>query len=251
MADVMGKALISSFLVPLIVFACLLFSGMAIVLWIGSVGYKKTYYYEATHCGYLAMLNDKGKHGEYLLYRCLRSYEEKDCRFLFNVYLPKGEGTTEVDVLLITPSGLIVFESKNYSGRIYGNESQRNWTQTLPAGNKIKKEHFYNPIMQNRTHIKALRAVIGDEIPVASVVVFSHRCTLADVTVESSDVRVIKRDDALRTVSALLVSPEQAPNTVDVQKEFDLLYPFTKVTEETKKAHIKDVKETQKRFGKI
>lgn len=70
---------------------------------------------------------------------------------------------------------IFVVESKNYSGWIFGNEKS-----------------FYNPIMQNKTHIKWLKKQVGNNIPVYSVIAFSERCKLKDITVESKDVKVIK-----------------------------------------------------------
>ena len=74
------------------------------------------------------MQRDKGRLGEYETYRLLKSFEKKGARFLFNVYLPKGNNeTTEIDVLMIGQNGIIVFESKNYSGWIFGDERYRSW----------------------------------------------------------------------------------------------------------------------------
>ena len=72
--------------------------------------------------------------------------------------MPKENGeTSEIDVLMIHNKGIFVFERKNFSGWIFGNEIQRMWTQTLPKGRgRSHKESFFNPIMQNRTHIKTL-----------------------------------------------------------------------------------------------
>ena len=96
-----------------------------------------------------------GNYGEYLTYKKLRKQEEQGARFLFNCYLPaKKDETSEVDVIMIADSGIYVFESKNYSGWIFGSEQSKSWTQTLPNGKKARKERFYKPIMQNKTHIK-------------------------------------------------------------------------------------------------
>lgn len=55
----------------------------------------------------------------------------------------------------------------------FGSESQKNWYQTLPSGRgRSHKEHFYNPIMQNRSHIKHLKAFLNKEIPMYSVITF-------------------------------------------------------------------------------
>ena len=40
--------------------------------------------------------------------------------------------------------------------------------------------------MQNSTHIKAIRRYIDSSIPVYSVIAFSDKCTLKDVTVNSN-----------------------------------------------------------------
>ena len=99
--------------------------------------------------------------------------------------------TSEVDVVFITQKGIFVFESKNYSGWIFGDEKSKNWTAMLP---NRQKNQFYNPIMQNRTHLKWMRKYVGDDIPLFSIIVFSNRCELKKVTVYSEDVKVIKRD---------------------------------------------------------
>ena len=77
-----------------------------------------------------------------------------------NLYVPSGRGhTTEIDLLYITQKGIYVVESKNYSGYIFGSESQKTWTGTLYTGkdcfgrSKVEKHHFYNPIWQNQAHI--------------------------------------------------------------------------------------------------
>ena len=95
--------------------------------------YRKSAYYQITKNSYLSVLLDKGKYGEYLTYKYLKHLEADGAKFLFNTYIPKGnEGTTEIDVLMICKKGIFVFESKNYSGWIFGSEQQLYWYQTLP-----------------------------------------------------------------------------------------------------------------------
>ena len=94
-----------------------------------------------------------GKHGEKLTERKLMFVQlfGRKGKVLKNVYLPKENGeTSEVDIIFITQKGIFVFESKNYSGWIFGDEKGKTWTAMLP--NK-QKNQFYNPIMQNRTHL--------------------------------------------------------------------------------------------------
>ena len=207
--------------------------------------YKNSSYYKITRNSYFVTRSDLGKYGEYLIYKHLRDFEKKGCKFLFNIYVPKGKtGTSEIDVLLITPKGLFVFESKNYSGWIFGNEYRRNWVQILPKGyGQSYKERFYNPIMQNETHIRYLKRLIGKELPIRSVIVFSERCTLKEITVHSQNTAVIQRNDVHFVVSKMLheISSDYL-STEEINTLYEKLYPYTQVIDEVKAQHIKNIR---------
>ena len=96
---------------------------------------------------------DKGQAGENQIHQSLNRLEGQSA-ILQNCYLPlKNSGTTEVDLILIHESGIYVIESKNYSGWIFGSESQRYWTQSLPGHNGTAEKHrFYNPIWQTSVY---------------------------------------------------------------------------------------------------
>lgn len=211
----------------------------AINVWL----YKKTDYYQVTGYSYLSMRLDLGKYGEYLTYRCLRPYENKGAKFLFNCYLPRDNGdTTEIDVLMIYKSGLYVFESKNYSGWIFGNERGKTWTQTLPQGRRSHKEHFLNPVMQNKLHIKWLKSLLQDEsIPIHSVIVFSERCTLKKVDISSQDVAVIKRDRVNKTVSIIDSKTTTMLTSDRVTELYEKLYPYSQTSMDVRQAHIDSI----------
>ena len=183
-----------------------------------------------------------GKHGEKLTERELKLVKllGRRGKTLRNVYLPKDNGeTSEVDLIYITQKGIFVFESKNYSGWIFGDEKNKNWTVMLP--NK-QKNQFYNPILQNKTHLKWMRNYVGEVIPLFSIIVFSERCELKKVTVESDDIRVIKRDLTYATVRDIW---DKNPDTVSDDKIEELyikLKELTNVDKATKAAHIESIK---------
>ena len=62
--------------------------------------------------------------------------------------------TCQIDHILVCTRGIFVIETKNYAGRIYGDDSQREWTQVLNYG-KVKNK-FYSPVKQNNTHVYEL-----------------------------------------------------------------------------------------------
>lgn len=209
--------------------------------------YRKTVYYEQTKCSYFRLQCDKGRLGEYRTYMNLRKYEQEGAKFLFNVYIPKEDGqTTEIDVLMITEKGIFVFESKNYSGWIFGSDNQKNWYQTLPVGKgrKSLKENFLNPIMQNRLHIKSLKIFLDVDIPMYSVVVFSNRCTFKGVDIKS-DEKVIHREDVFATVTSISKKAEtDYLKEVEIKEIFDKLYPCSQVDASVKEKHIENIKNT-------
>lgn len=227
--------------IPLIVVIMFLFVLLSAVLL--EINFRKNTYSKTTGNGYFETIHNPGKYGEYLVYKELRAYEKDGGRFLFNCYLPKDDGTTsEIDVILIHSTGIFVVESKNYSGWIFGNEKSRMWTQTLPNGRgRSIKERFYNPIMQNKTHIKWLKNQVGNNIPVYSVIAFSERCELKDVTVESQDVKVIKRQFISGTVKYLGNQSLLSLSAMDVSRVYEMLYPYTQITEFERQKHIENI----------
>ena len=208
-----------------------------------NIEYRKSIYYRETRLSYGAVKGDAGKYGEYLIYNDLRSFEEKGAKFLFNVYIPKASGdTTEIDVLMISSKGLFVFESKNYSGWIFGSENQKNWYQTLPAGRgRSHKENFYNPVMQNRSHIKHLRTFLDQSLPIKSIIVFSNRCELKNIEISTKDVCVINRNQALSLVSKIYEQSVDVLSQSDIEGIYSLLYPFTQVDNAVKQKHIENI----------
>ena len=210
--------------------------------------FKKGSYYKITHNSFLFTIFDAGRNGEYQIYNQLRNYENMGGKFLFNCYLPKENGeTTEIDVLLINSNGIYVFESKNYSGWIFGDEKAKNWTQVLPKGRgRSHKERFFNPIIQNKVHIKWLRNIVGDEIPVYSIIAFSERCTLKKINVTSPDVQVINRHMILSAVNKVENTQSRKLSMEEINELYNKLYPFTQVTEEQKLQHVQHIKKNYK-----
>lgn len=221
----------------------LIIAGFIIWYIISSAEYQKTDYYASTHKSYASVRFNAGNYGEYLTYKYLQGYGEDGAKFLYNCYLPmENNKTTEIDLIMIHSSGIYVFESKNYSGWIFGSEYSRTWTQTLPNGNRARKEHFLNPIMQNKLHIKWLVDKIGESIPIFSVIVFSERCALKKIDLNSTNVYVIKRNIVTHTIREIEGKMGVCMSNDQVSRLYHKLYPFTQVTDDIKTRHIQDIK---------
>lgn len=204
-------------------------------------GFRTSGYQEASGKSLLKVFGNKGDYGEYLTFRILERTEEYH-KILTNVYVPKEDGTTtEIDLVMIAESGVYVFESKNYSGWIFGNNRQKEWVQTLPSGHK---NYFYNPVWQNDGHIKALRGIVKFDHPklYKSYIIFSERCELKDVEVYKEDVDVIKRNQLQDYLEKDLGVREKIMTTWTVDGLYYHLAQYTLQSEEVKAQHIAAIK---------
>ena len=115
----------------------------------------------------------KGEMGEYLVASRLRETRSEAKKIINNIVIKTSDGrTSQIDHILINEFGIFVVETKNYSGNVYGGLTHQNWLQYVGD----RKESFYNPVMQNETHIKRLREVLCIEhlyqYKIYSIVVF-------------------------------------------------------------------------------
>ena len=110
----------------------------------------------------------KGKRGEKIVARMLSKFDG----MLFNDYMMVDENkkSHQMDHILVCSKGVIIVETKNYSGRIYGNELQTQWTQVLKYG-KVKHK-LYNPIKQNNSHLYQIGKITKKRYPLISIVIF-------------------------------------------------------------------------------
>lgn len=113
----------------------------------------------------------RGQRGEDSVSGMLSRIAEQRGGYVINdVIIPNGNRTAQIDHIYFAKNGVFLIETKNYSGRVYGNEEQTYWTQVLSYGNE--KNSLYNPIKQNSTHMYALKKIIGSSVEVTPLVIF-------------------------------------------------------------------------------
>lgn len=166
-----------------------------------------------------------------------------------NVYVPCDDGrTSEIDVILICVKGIFVIESKNFAGYIFGNENNRNWTVSLYAGKNwmgrktTEKHSFYNPIWQNKTHIKSLRKYIKTTAPIYSVVVFSNRGELKSVTYDETKVKVFTVDQLRAYMRVVRNEYPDVLSTAEVDSIVEKVLPLVGVDPSVKQSHIENIR---------
>lgn len=159
-------------------------------------------------------------------------------KILRNLYIPYNGGTSEIDLIMLTEFGIYVIESKNYSGWIFGNENNKNWTVSY---NRNTKEKLYNPIWQNNTHIKALTNYLQiTDNGINSLIIFGGSAELKKVPQNIPTRQIIYDYQIIDMFDYEITKPKIF--TVDyIEKLYSLLEPTTHVTEDVRQQHIADV----------
>lgn len=118
----------------------------------------------------------KGSQGERKVRRKLKGFSRSGGQIRNDILIPKEGKTTQIDHLLVSNHGIFVIETKNYSGTIEGTEYGNRWTQSFSDGRKPRE--FLNPILQNKSHIRALKELLPeyDHVPFYSIVTFTSKC---------------------------------------------------------------------------
>lgn len=166
-----------------------------------------------------------------------------------DLYLRKSNGKyAQIDLVVATKVGIIVFEIKEYSGWIFGTGNQTEWTQVLAYGNR--KYRFYNPIFQNRTHISELINQLPQlkTIPIYSVIVFFGNCEFRDLKLIPDNVFLIKSSQLYKILKKIMHTNQPAKYT-DKKEIVNLLNSGVQNGEdsEIRKEHIRHI---QTRRGK-
>ena len=148
-----------------------------------------------------------------------------------DVTIPAGDGTTQIDHVIVSVYGVFVVETKNLKGWIFGSDTQKQWTQCIFG----KKFSFQNPLLQNYRHTKCLSEYLGmDHTLLHSVVWFISNCefkTVMPVNVLNSGLK-----SYLQNFTQVLLSPQQV---ADVERALIALQAGRSIT---KSQHLHSLK---------
>ena len=118
---------------------------------------------------------------------------------------------SQIDIVIATTQGIIVIEVKDYSGWIFGNGNQTNWTQVMAYGKR--KYRFYNPIKQVKSQILSLKNSLKqfDKIPFFSIIVFFGDCSLKEISYVPEGTFIVKPHRIIEAINSIKANNEQAP----------------------------------------
>ncbi|GHT68751.1 hypothetical protein AGMMS50239_34470 [Bacteroidia bacterium] len=165
-----------------------------------------------------------------------------------DLYLKKYNGDfSQIDLVVITEVGIIVFEVKDYSGWIFGSGSQSQWTKILAYGKQ--KYRFYNPIMQNNRHIEEIEKQLKQfNLPFYSVVVFYGNCILKDVSFIPNGTFLVKSRRVLEVMRVIKKNNE--PVQYSNENEVVRILKEAVKNGENKEIQIQHIKNVNDMLGK-
>lgn len=145
----------------------------------------------------------------------------------------------QIDHVLINPHGIWVIETKNYAGKIYGQDNQREWIQILAYGNE--KNTFYNPVKQNSTHIYQLSKKLNVKKVFQNLVIFLPQ---ADITDVNSDYvhYIYELPELVNKDTGVLLSSEQ------MEYFYNCLIDLKNTNTVSKNEHIKNIYKMQEQL---
>ena len=103
-----------------------------------------------------------GEEGEYLAASAIKSILFKDdwhtCNFEFSV----DGREAECDILVVNTNGIFIFEVKNFSGSLFGYETDDTWEKVKESdGGNLYSKEIKNPIKQVRRQRWLLKKLLG------------------------------------------------------------------------------------------
>ncbi|MBU8878248.1 NERD domain-containing protein [Bacillus sp. FJAT-29790] len=190
----------------------------------------------------------KGLAGEKQVIKTLSALDPATYTILNDLYIPTENGkTSQIDHLVLSPKGIFVIETKNYTGWIIGKENSQYWKQVIYK----RQERLYNPIWQNYGHIKALKHFLGEElteqISLQSIIVFSNEATLK-FTDSFNKASVINRKHLISTIQNYKEENDINPfKIIQIQRKLATLeVTDRKEQKQRAKQHVSQVKDQLK-----
>ena len=95
----------------------------------------------------------------------------------------------EFDHIVIGPQGVFNIETKNYTGKIII-DRDGNWIREQSDGRKVGER---NPLQQSRRHEAVLRSIVGDDVPIISILAIANPKAIIQGA-ENSKVKLLKSD---------------------------------------------------------
>lgn len=190
----------------------------------------------------------KGERGEARVIKSLETLHE-DYFTMNDVVLRTRYGTTQIDHVVVSKYGIFVIETKNYEGKIYGDDDKEKWKQLFvndvqyrrswKTYTYVTKNFLYNPVRQSKGHAYHVKQLLKGypNVPVVPMVVFAGGADLSSVRTHSC---VIHKEQMIPFINQYKVPYLTDEEVLDIRTKL----MHQNVREEVKDSeHVKYVRE--------
>lgn len=176
----------------------------------------------------------KGIVGEQQVKKVLRKLPD-EYTIINDVLIQYKSITTQIDHIVVCRKGVFVIETKNYSGKIIGDDLSKYWIQKLNG----RKNTFYSPIRQNKTHVNAVISLLKKYkyIPVYSIVVFCGNSDIRKVKCKDQVISIERLNKYIKTYKA-----ENYLNKEDIKNISKIIKNNDIKDKKIRSKHIKSIK---------
>ena len=147
---------------------------------------------------------NSGRNGEKNLYKAVKKLEGNNIIFV-NLPIRYKRGRSEVDMLIISPKGVVIIEVKNHSGTISGNWKSEKWVQQkFYRKGKTTSIEMDNPIKQMRRQrdiVKSIFNAAGEDVWVDTVLFFSNPSVRLKLNLRENDYVCLGTRELMRFLS--------------------------------------------------
>ena len=180
----------------------------------------------------------KGFFGELSISIWLSFLDGDEYKVINDVMIPSGEGkTAQIDHIVISTYGIFVIETKNYKGWIFGSENSKNWTQVIYK----TKNQFFNPIKQNKGHVKALKELLVEfpYIKYIPIVVFTSNADFKKLNVTSDVVYSVRLNRTIKQYTEKNIALN------DIGKIVNIILTANNDDKSARKQHVTRIQENK------
>ena len=145
-------------------------------------------------CGNKVGILQSGLEGEEMTADIISAFPDSFYGFQ-NVKITYEGKTSEIDMIVVGPTGVFIIETKNMTGTIIGDYEDQEWVHKKQVNGVTQSKKFYSPVKQVGTHVYRLANYLKDNgcsVYVASLVFFENKD--ADVQISGMPAQTLVLD---------------------------------------------------------
>lgn len=168
-----------------------------------------------------------GIRGEKLTLELLKSLDSEHWIVTDKTITYKGQ-SSELDFVVIGPSGLCIIESKHISGKVQADPEEKYWNRIKVSHSGVERtKNFYNPVKQVNTHLYRLKKILQEEgisVHLDSAVFFSDPETQVRLTNKQGETPVFWGEKGKDLLLSFIRKPRNPLTPQEVLKITEIIH---------------------------